>query len=135
MHGEIMRRVHSTIVNVKEYQRHFKKYSYLWTDDKTEFMKQFLQYGRFLSTEEMELYADYELQECSPQLEHFKKQVKRCRNKMTQFELSSSGKYYGFLLIYTGNHRPDAEHHISVLTGKPSYTKMYITPVLLSNWY
>uniref|UniRef100_A0A8C5QH48 AAA+ ATPase domain-containing protein n=1 Tax=Leptobrachium leishanense TaxID=445787 RepID=A0A8C5QH48_9ANUR len=75
MHREIMSRVHSTIVNVKEYQRYFKKYSYLWTDDKTEFMKQFLLYGRFLSREEMELYADYELQKCSPQLEHFEKQI------------------------------------------------------------
>ncbi|XP_063285477.1 dynein axonemal heavy chain 11-like [Pelobates fuscus] len=75
MHREIMSRVHSTILNVKEYQRYFKKYSYLWTDDKTEFMKQFLLYGRFLSREEMELYADYELQKCSPQLEHFKKQI------------------------------------------------------------
>ncbi|XP_053327234.1 dynein axonemal heavy chain 11-like [Spea bombifrons] len=75
MHREIISRVHSTIVNVKEYQRYLKKYSYLWMDDKTEFMKQFLLYGRFLSTEEMELYADYELQKCSPQLEHFKKQI------------------------------------------------------------
>ncbi|KAG8432457.1 hypothetical protein GDO86_016919 [Hymenochirus boettgeri] len=75
MHLEIMSRVHSAIANVKEHQRHFQKYSYLWMDDKAEFMKQFLLYGRFLSTEEMELYADYELQKCSPQLDHFKKQI------------------------------------------------------------
>ncbi|KAM8934084.1 dynein axonemal heavy chain 11-like [Pelodytes ibericus] len=75
MHREIISRVHSTIINVREYQRHFKKYGYLWMDDKMEFMKQFLLYGRFLSREEMELYADYELQKCSPQLEHFQKQI------------------------------------------------------------
>ncbi|KAM3917468.1 dynein axonemal heavy chain 11-like [Leptodactylus fuscus] len=100
MHGEIMRRVHSTIVNVKEYQRHFKKYSYLWTDDKTEFMKQFLQYGRFLSTEEMELYADYELQECSPQLEHFKKQIniyELLYNEIGEFE--DERTFNGWLLV------------------------------------
>ncbi|KAM4626866.1 dynein axonemal heavy chain 11-like [Discoglossus pictus] len=89
MRREIMSRVHSTIVNVKEYQRFFKKYSYLWTDDKTEFMKQFLLYGRFLSTEERELYADYELQKCTPQLEHFKKQIsiyESLTNEVCEFE-------------------------------------------------
>ncbi|XP_077131681.1 dynein beta chain, ciliary-like [Ranitomeya variabilis] len=100
MHGEIMRRVHSTIVNVKEYQRHFKKYSYLWTDDKTEFMKQFLQYGRFLSTEEMELYADYELQECSPQLEHFKKQINIYESLYDEVEeFEDERTFNGWLLV------------------------------------
>lgn len=75
MHQEIMSRVHSVIVNVQEYQSYFRKYSHLWMDDKIKFMKQFLLYGRFLSTEEVELYADYELQKCSPQLDHFKQQV------------------------------------------------------------
>ncbi|XP_072275197.1 dynein axonemal heavy chain 11-like [Pyxicephalus adspersus] len=100
MHGEIMRRVHSTIVNVKEYQKHFKKYSYLWTDDKTEFMKQFLQYGRFLSAEEMELYADYELQECAPQLEHFKKQIniyESLYHEVEKFEIERT--FNGWLLV------------------------------------
>ncbi|XP_078250276.1 dynein axonemal heavy chain 11-like [Pogona vitticeps] len=75
MHQEIMSRVHSVIVNAQEYQSHFKKYSHLWMDDKAKFMKQFLLYGRFLHTEELELYADYELQKCSPQLDHFKQQI------------------------------------------------------------
>lgn len=74
-HQEITSRVRSVTVNVQEYQSHFKKYSHLWMDDKTKFMKQFLLYGRFLSTEELELYAGYELQKCSPQLDHFKQQV------------------------------------------------------------
>ncbi|KAF7248346.1 Dynein beta chain, ciliary [Varanus komodoensis] len=75
MHQKIMGRVQSVIVNVQEYQRYFKKYSHLWMDDKTKFMKQFLLYGRFLRTEELELYADHELQKCSPQLDHFKQQI------------------------------------------------------------
>ncbi|XP_033023836.1 dynein heavy chain 11, axonemal-like [Lacerta agilis] len=75
MHREIMSRVHSVIVNVQEYQSYFRKYSHLWMDDKAKFMKQFLLYGRFLRTEELELYADYELQKCSPQLNHFKQQI------------------------------------------------------------
>ncbi|KAJ7345633.1 hypothetical protein JRQ81_001583, partial [Phrynocephalus forsythii] len=75
MHQEIMSRVHSVIVNAQEYQSHFKKYSHLWMDDKAKFMKQFLLYGRFLHTEELELYSDYELRKCSPQLDHFKQQI------------------------------------------------------------
>ncbi|KAM4697873.1 dynein axonemal heavy chain 11-like [Rhinophrynus dorsalis] len=100
MHREIMSRVHSTIVNVKEYQNYFQKYSYLWTDDKAEFMKQFLLYGRFLSTEEMELYADYELQKCSPQLEHFKKQIniyESLYNEVGQFDNEKT--FNGWLLV------------------------------------
>ncbi|XP_069077648.1 dynein axonemal heavy chain 11-like [Pleurodeles waltl] len=75
MHQEIMNRVHKVIVDIKRYQRSFNKYSYLWTDDRYEFMNQFLLYGRFLTAEELELYADYELQKCSPQLENFKEQI------------------------------------------------------------
>ncbi|XP_075466168.1 dynein axonemal heavy chain 11-like [Ascaphus truei] len=100
MHREIMSRVHSTIVNVKEYQRHFRKYSYLWTDDKNEFMKQFLIYGRFLNTEEMELYADYEVQKCAPQLEHFKKQINIYEllfNEVGDFENEKT--FNGWLLV------------------------------------
>ncbi|XP_031749733.1 dynein heavy chain 11, axonemal [Xenopus tropicalis] len=102
MHGEIMRRVHSTIVNVKVYQRHFEKYSYLWTDDKAEFMKQFLLYGRFLSTEEMELYADYELQKCTPQLEHFEKQINVYESLYKEVGGFESEKIFdGWLLVDT----------------------------------
>ncbi|XP_042314347.1 dynein axonemal heavy chain 11-like [Sceloporus undulatus] len=75
MHQEIMSRVHSVIVNAQEYQSYFKKYSHLWMDDKAKFMKQFLLYGRFLHTEELELYPDHELQKRSPQLDHFKQQI------------------------------------------------------------
>ncbi|KAH0621502.1 hypothetical protein JD844_022872 [Phrynosoma platyrhinos] len=75
MHQEIMSRVRLVIVNAQEYQSYFKKYSHLWMDDKAKFMKQFLLYGRFLHTEELELYPDHELQKRSPQLEHFKQQI------------------------------------------------------------
>lgn len=38
-------------------------------------MRQFLLYGHVLSTEEAELYADYELKKNPPTLENFKEQV------------------------------------------------------------
>ncbi|RXM27080.1 Dynein heavy chain 11, axonemal [Acipenser ruthenus] len=71
----ILSRVKSVIVKVKEFQNTFSSYSYLWMDDRNEFMQQFILYGHVLSTEEMELYADYELSKCAPQLQHFKEQI------------------------------------------------------------
>lgn len=38
-------------------------------------MRQFLLYGHVLSTEEAELYADYELKKNPPTLDNFKEQV------------------------------------------------------------
>lgn len=38
-------------------------------------MRQFLIYGHVLSTEEAELYADYELKKNPPTLDNFKEQV------------------------------------------------------------
>ncbi|XP_066544120.1 dynein axonemal heavy chain 11 [Amia ocellicauda] len=71
----IRSRVRSVIVKIKEYQSTFSSYRYLWMDDRTEFMRQFLLYGHVLSTEEMELYADYELSKCPPLLGQFKEQI------------------------------------------------------------
>uniref|UniRef100_A0A8C4HI55 Dynein, axonemal, heavy polypeptide 9 like n=1 Tax=Dicentrarchus labrax TaxID=13489 RepID=A0A8C4HI55_DICLA len=71
--------IHSVIVcvdfQVREYQGSFASYRYLWTDDRSEFMRQFLLYGHVLSTEEAELYADYELKKNPPTLDNFKEQI------------------------------------------------------------
>ena len=42
---------------------------------RSEFMRQFLLYGHVLTTEEAELYADYELKRNPPTLDNFKEQV------------------------------------------------------------
>ncbi|KAJ8011706.1 hypothetical protein DPEC_G00061030 [Dallia pectoralis] len=68
-------RARSAISKVREYQGSFASYRYLWTDDRSEFMRQFLLYGHVLSTEEAELYADYELTKNPPTLDHFKEQI------------------------------------------------------------
>lgn len=75
MHQEIPSRVQSVTINAHKYQSYLKKYSYLWMDDKIEFMKQFLLHERFLSAEELELCADYECQNSILQLAHFTEQV------------------------------------------------------------
>uniref|UniRef100_A0A3P8NTU2 Dynein axonemal heavy chain 11 n=1 Tax=Astatotilapia calliptera TaxID=8154 RepID=A0A3P8NTU2_ASTCA len=65
----------SVYLQVREYQASFSSYRYLWTDDRSEFMRQFLLYGHALSTEEAELYADYELKKNPPTLDNFKEQI------------------------------------------------------------
>ncbi|KAM3866414.1 LOW QUALITY PROTEIN: dynein axonemal heavy chain 11 [Diretmus argenteus] len=71
----IRSRTRTAIAKVREYQGSFASYFYLWTDDRSEFMRQFLLYGRVLSTEEAELYADYELKKNPPTLDNFKEQI------------------------------------------------------------
>ncbi|KAK5888840.1 hypothetical protein CesoFtcFv8_014895 [Champsocephalus esox] len=71
----IRSRARIAIAKVREYQGSFASYRYLWTDDRSEFMRQFLLYGHVLSTEEAELYADYELKKNPPTLDNFKEQI------------------------------------------------------------
>ncbi|XP_071376580.1 dynein axonemal heavy chain 11 [Centroberyx affinis] len=71
----IRTRARTAIAKVREYQGSFASYRYLWTDDRSEFMRQFLLYGHVLSTEEAELYADYELKKNPPTLDNFKEQI------------------------------------------------------------
>nr|XP_054595116.1 dynein axonemal heavy chain 11 [Nothobranchius furzeri] len=71
----IRSRTRAAIAKVREYQASFSSFRYLWTDDRSEFMRQFLLYGHVLSTEEAELYADYELKKNPPTLDNFKVQI------------------------------------------------------------
>ncbi|XP_036899362.1 uncharacterized protein LOC118985155 [Sturnira hondurensis] len=75
MHQEIPTGEQSVTVNAHKYQSYLKKYSYLQMGHKVEFMKQFLLHGQFLGAEELELHADYERQNSTWQLTHFKEQV------------------------------------------------------------
>ncbi|KAG9277586.1 dynein heavy chain 11, axonemal-like [Astyanax mexicanus] len=68
-------RARGAIAKVKEFQNSFSSYRYLWAGDRTEFMRQFLLYGHALSTEEVELYAEYELAKNPPKLHQFKEQI------------------------------------------------------------
>lgn len=54
---------------------HQGKNNMIVTLHRSEFMRQFLLYGHVLSTEEAELYADYELKKNPPSLDNFKEQV------------------------------------------------------------
>ncbi|CAF2140297.1 unnamed protein product [Rotaria magnacalcarata] len=68
-------RVHAVIVKANEYRALFNKYAYLWVDDRTEFMRQFLLYGHVLTQEEIEANADQGVTQNPPTLQQFKEQV------------------------------------------------------------
>ncbi|GCC27210.1 hypothetical protein chiPu_0005635 [Chiloscyllium punctatum] len=75
MRQEIMNKVRRAVDKAIKYQASFDKYSYLWMNDRKEFMRQFLLYGRSLFSEELEVQADCGLPKCPPQLEQFREQI------------------------------------------------------------
>ncbi|CAF96140.1 unnamed protein product, partial [Tetraodon nigroviridis] len=106
----IRSRARMAVAKIREYQASFSSYRYLWTDDRykrkvvdpncktfnyqgennmaitfhrSEFMRQFLLYGHVLSTEEAELYAEYELKKNPPTLDNFKEQFVQCKDLVT----------------------------------------------------
>ncbi len=76
MRNEFMERVMSILTKANEFRYSFNKYSYLWVDDRQDFMKQFLLYNHVPSQEEIEAYAETGVPECHPTLEQFKGQVR-----------------------------------------------------------
>lgn len=60
-------------------------------------MRQFLLYGHVLSTEEAELYADYELKKNPPTLDNFKEQVRTRRVHTGRGSDANSCERGGFL--------------------------------------
>uniref|UniRef100_A0A4X2K4X9 AAA+ ATPase domain-containing protein n=1 Tax=Vombatus ursinus TaxID=29139 RepID=A0A4X2K4X9_VOMUR len=72
---EIMSRVAGVISKVLDYKSSLDAYSYLWVDDRMEFMKQFLLYGHPLTAEEMDIQANEGLPEQPPTIDQFKEQI------------------------------------------------------------
>ncbi|KAJ8313224.1 hypothetical protein KUTeg_009222, partial [Tegillarca granosa] len=75
MRQELMDRVQNIMNKANEYRNSFDTYSYLWVDDRNEFMKQFLLYNHVLTPEEIEANAEEGIPECPPTLEQFKEQI------------------------------------------------------------
>ena len=72
---EFLDRVQNVIAKANEYRALFNKYAYLWVDDRQEFMRQFLLYGRVLTQEEADANAEQAAQQHPPTLQQFKEQV------------------------------------------------------------
>lgn len=68
------------MLQATEFASDFDEYAYLWLDDRISYMQQFLEYGRQLTQEELELMG---MEECEqfpesspPNMDLFKEQVR-----------------------------------------------------------
>ncbi|XP_072311900.1 dynein axonemal heavy chain 9 [Eucyclogobius newberryi] len=75
MRVQLTSRVQSAVAACCEYRSSLEPYSYLYVDDRREFMRQFLLYGHVLTSHEMEMYSDTTIPEAPPTLDSFREQV------------------------------------------------------------
>nr|CAI9700520.1 unnamed protein product [Rangifer tarandus platyrhynchus] len=75
MREEISNLVISAMKEAEEYQDSLERYSYLWTDDPQEFMKNFLTYGHAISREDLDGRPEETLPKTPPSLTQFQRQI------------------------------------------------------------
>ncbi|XP_039265498.2 dynein beta chain, ciliary-like [Styela clava] len=75
MRGDLINRVRDAMDKAITYSHEFLEYSNLWTDDRQEFMNQFLTYGHILTADELEAHGDEGVPESPPSLAQFKEQI------------------------------------------------------------
>ncbi|XP_077407169.1 dynein axonemal heavy chain 9 isoform X2 [Vanacampus margaritifer] len=73
----LMDRVKSVMTICCSFRNSLDRYSYLYVDDRKEFMCQFLRYGRVLTSQELEVQVEDCIPERPPTLDDFKQQVDR----------------------------------------------------------
>lgn len=73
---KLMDRVQRVMSQAIEFRSSFDKYAYLWENDRTDFMRQFLLYGHVITSEELEAHLDTAIPENPPTLAQFKAQVR-----------------------------------------------------------
>ncbi|XP_070790567.1 dynein axonemal heavy chain 9 [Pituophis catenifer annectens] len=75
MRQRLMERVQKMISACCDYRNSFDHYSYLYVDDRKEFLRQFLLYGHVLTAEEIEVHAEEGVPESPPTLQQFREQI------------------------------------------------------------
>ncbi|NWU90022.1 DYH9 protein, partial [Upupa epops] len=75
MRHELMGRVQMVAAACCEYRSAFDHYSYLYSEDRKEFCRQFLLYGHILTSAEIEAHAEDGVPETPPTLQQFKEQI------------------------------------------------------------
>ena len=75
MRHDLMDRVSAVINKAIEQRNQFENYSYLWTENRAEFLRQFLLYNHVLTQEEIENAGEEGVPECPPTLEQFREQM------------------------------------------------------------
>ncbi|KAM6951484.1 dynein beta chain, ciliary-like [Aplochiton taeniatus] len=71
----LMERVQSVMATCCEFRNSLEHYTYLYVDDRKEFMRQFLLYGHVLTSREIEAHAEDGVPESPPTLESYREQV------------------------------------------------------------
>uniref|UniRef100_A0A3B5KZ49 Dynein, axonemal, heavy chain 11 n=1 Tax=Xiphophorus couchianus TaxID=32473 RepID=A0A3B5KZ49_9TELE len=72
---KIMAKVESVLRKMENYQKCFDCYTHLWQDDRAEFLRQFLRFGRGLSIDELEACGADVLPDSPPTTENFREQI------------------------------------------------------------
>ncbi|RZC39341.1 MT, DHC N2, AAA 7, DHC N1 and/or AAA 9 domain containing protein [Asbolus verrucosus] len=70
---EIVSRIMLMREDAYEYIKEFDEFTHIWTDDRHEYLRQFLLYGRLLSNEELERIT--QIKETPPSVPQFKEQI------------------------------------------------------------
>lgn len=78
MREEISNLVVNAMKEAEEYQDSFERYSYLWTDNLPECMKNFLLYGRAVTQDDLDIRAEEMVPKSPPTLTQFQQQVCVC---------------------------------------------------------
>jgi len=79
MRTELMDHAQNIMNLATDFSSSYDNYSYLWVDDRQEFMRQFLLYGHVLTSDEIEASGDEGVPENPPTLAQFRQQVKSVR--------------------------------------------------------
>lgn len=77
MRQVLMKRVQSVMVTCCDFRKSLERYSFLYVDDRKEFMRQFLLYGHILTSQEMEVNADDGVPETPPALDDFREEINK----------------------------------------------------------
>lgn len=94
---DILLNVDQVIGEAYEFCDSFQSYSYLWLDDRTQYLEQFLKYGRPLTSEEFELVLlkDPGAPKCSPpKMEQFREQIDNFENLSNEVEKIQEEKIF-----------------------------------------
>ncbi|XP_068770010.1 dynein axonemal heavy chain 9 [Struthio camelus] len=75
MRHDLMERVQTVMVACCSYRNSFDHYSYLYGDDRKEFIRQFLLHGHILTAVEIEAQAEDGVPETPPTLQQFREQI------------------------------------------------------------
>lgn len=87
--ADILLNVEKVLEEAYEFCNSFQSYSYLWLDDRDEYLKQILNYGRQLTNEELELVAmkdAFAPKMSPPKMETFREQIDNFENLFSEVE-------------------------------------------------